>query len=85
MNLKDWKMACVNFLCRQLRGGLHSAKLQRYRIALKIAKNKDKLLADEITIEDALKLDREYIQLLKGATARARYFRSRITAICPSC
>ena len=78
-------MACVSFLCQQLRGGLHAAKLQRYRIAKKIAKNRDKLLADEITIEDALKLDREYIQLLKGATARARYFRSRITAICPSC
>ncbi|MCP3900862.1 MAG: hypothetical protein GY707_14245, partial [Desulfobacteraceae bacterium] len=66
-------------------GGLHSAKLQRYRIAKKIAQNRDKLLADEITIEDALKLDREYIQLLKGATARAKYFRTRITEICPSC
>ena len=78
-------MPCDSFLCRQLRGGLHSAKIQRYRIAKKIAVNRDKLLADEISIEDALKMDREYIQLLKDATRRAKYFRFRITETCSLC
>ena len=30
--------------------------------------NRDRLLADEVNIDDALRIDREFIQLLKDAT-----------------
>ena len=78
-------MVCLNYSCRQLRGRLHWAKLRRYYIAREISMNRDRLLADEVNLEDALRFDREFLQLLKNATRRAQLYRSRITQICATC